>query len=103
MSYNLSKNRWSFEDEIMLSQPDLRYAAKNNERKIICTLDIPYPLLKVWHGIVYGSKDYSYKANSSQTTQPDTNSDRPSPSSSDPTLTANQGKSVNIVSLTDFF
>jgi hypothetical protein len=54
MSYNLSKNRWSSEDEIMLSQPDLRYAAKNNERKIICTLDIPYPLLKEWHGIVYG-------------------------------------------------
>jgi hypothetical protein len=42
----------------MLSQLDLRYAAKNNERKIICMLDILYPLLKEWHGIVYGSKDY---------------------------------------------
>ena len=58
MSYNLSKNRWSFEDGIMLSQSDLQYAAKINERKIICTLDIPYPLLKEWDGIVNGSKDY---------------------------------------------
>ena len=48
MSDNLSKNRWSFEDEITLSQPDLRYAAKNNERKIICAMDIAYPLLKQW-------------------------------------------------------
>ena len=94
MSDNLSKNRWSFEDEIALSQPDLRYAAKNNKRKIICTLDIPYPLLKQWHGIVYEPN------NSSQTSQQDTNSDQPS--STDPTSTANQGKSVNFVDLLEY-
>ena len=48
MSDNLSKNRWSFEDEITLSQLDLRCAAKGNERKIICAMDIPYPVLKQW-------------------------------------------------------
>ena len=45
---NLSKNRWSFEDEIMLNQPDLHYPVKNNERKIISRMDVPYPLLKQW-------------------------------------------------------
>jgi hypothetical protein len=49
-------------------------------------MDIPYPLLKEWHSIVYGSNN---KPNSSQTSQPDTNSDRPSPLSSDPTSMAN--------------
>ena len=91
---NLSKNRWSFEDEIALSQPDLRYAAKNNKRKIICTLDIPYPLLKQWHWIVY---EWNNKPNSSQASQQDTNSDEPS--STDPTSTAIQGKSINFVDL----
>ena len=95
----LSKNRLSFEDEIALSQPHLRYAAKNNKRKITCTLGIPYPLLKQWHGIVYESNN---KPNSSQTTQQDTNSDRPSSSSTDPTSTANQGKSVNFVDLLEY-
>ena len=80
MSDNLSKNRWSFEDEIALSQPDLRYAAKNDERETICTMDIPYPLLQQWHGFVYGSVN---KPNSSQTSQLDTNSDSPSSSTSD--------------------
>ena len=97
MSDNLSKNRWSFEDEIALSHPDLRYAAKNNKRKIICTLDIPYLLLKQWHGIVYEPKN---KANASQTIQQDTNSDQPS--STDPSSTANEGKSVNFVDLLEY-
>ena len=97
MSDNLSKNRWSFEDEIALSQLDLRYAAKNNKRKIICTMDIPYPLLEQWHGIVYESNN---KPNSSQTSQQDINSDQQS--STDPTLTANQGTSVNFVDLLEY-
>ena len=60
-------------------------------------MDIPYPLLKQWHGIVYESNN---KPNSSQTSQQGINSDQPS--STDPTLTANQGTSVNFVDLLEY-
>ena len=53
--------------------------------------------MKQWHGIVYEPNNKAY---ASQTIQQDTNSDQPS--STDPTSTANEGKSVNFVDLLEY-
>ncbi|XP_028417141.1 uncharacterized protein LOC114541415 [Dendronephthya gigantea] len=44
--------RSSFERAVVVSQPDLSYAAKEKVRDIICTLVLPYPLIKKWYDIV---------------------------------------------------
>ena len=98
MSDNLARNRWSFEEEIRVSEPELRYALKTRERKIICTLDMPYPLLKKWHGIVQGY----IKPNSSQTSQQDMNTEGQTSSSSESALTVGEDNSVNYVDLLDY-
>ena len=52
MSDELSKPCLRFKQEIVVSEPEISYAAKANIKKIIFALDIPFPLLKEWHKIL---------------------------------------------------
>lgn len=49
MSDEFSKCSLSFKKEIAIIQPEIRYSAKENVRKIIFAVEIPLPLLKEWH------------------------------------------------------
>ena len=101
MSDNFTKNCWSFEEKIRVAEPELRYASKEHARNIVCSLEIPYPLLKKWHGIVQGyiEAESSRKKSSQQETLVDSTS-----SNSAPTLPSmvEQGKSVTYVDLAEY-
>ena len=55
MSDNYAKNCWYFEEEIRVAEPEIGYTSKKYERNVVCTLEISYPFLKKWHGIVQGN------------------------------------------------
>ena len=38
--------------QVVISEPELRYASKILERKPIFACEIPYPLLKEWHKFI---------------------------------------------------
>ena len=41
-----------FKDAIRITQPELGYEAREKEKRVLFTLEIPYPLLSEWHKIV---------------------------------------------------
>ena len=41
-----------FKDAIRFTQPELGYEAREKEKRVLFTLEIPYPLLSEWHKIV---------------------------------------------------
>ena len=49
MSDECSECSPSFKKEIAITQPEIRYSARENARKIIFAVEIPLPLLKEWH------------------------------------------------------
>ena len=52
MSDEYSQTSWRFEGEIKVTEAELRYAAKSNDRNIMCTLEILYPFLNRWYEII---------------------------------------------------
>lgn len=99
MSDNYAINCLYFEDEIRVAEPEIRYTSKKYERKIVCTLEIPYSLLNKWHGIVQGNIEVvsSRKKSNQQENPEDSTSSMPtSPSMVD------QGKSVTYVDLIEY-
>ncbi|PFX12813.1 hypothetical protein AWC38_SpisGene23165 [Stylophora pistillata] len=52
MSDGFSPCCWRFKDAIIFTQPEERYEARKKEKRVLSTLEIPYPLLKEWHEIV---------------------------------------------------
>ena len=99
MSDNYAINCLYFEDEIRVAEPEIRYTSKKYERKIVCTLEIPYSLLNKWHGIVQGNIEVvsSRKKSNQQENPEDSTSSMPtSPSMVD------QGKSVSYVDLIEY-
>ena len=52
MSDEFSQCCSRFKDAIKFTQPELRYEAREKEKRVLFTLEIPYPLLSEWHKIV---------------------------------------------------
>ena len=52
MSDEFSQCCSRFKDAIRFTQPELRYEAREKEKRVLFTLEIPYPLLREWHKIV---------------------------------------------------
>ena len=52
MSDEFSQCCSRFKDAIRFTQPELRYEAREKEKRVLFTLEIPYPLLSEWHKIV---------------------------------------------------
>ena len=55
MSDEFSECSLSFKRQIVVNQPEIRYAAKAHVNEIIFPVNIPFPLLKEWHKIVASS------------------------------------------------
>ena len=52
MSDELSQCCSRFKDAIRFTQPELRYEAREKEKRVLFTLEILYPLLSEWYKIV---------------------------------------------------
>ena len=50
MSDYISKCDLQFKSDIQ--SPSLKYAGQLFSKKVLVAIDIPYPVLKIWHGIV---------------------------------------------------